>query len=179
MKLLCTFLSKRGYQRGKDSSFLQAPQTANSASFQQHPMHKGDDIWQNTCPHVQRGTHERFSPDSSRISLSGTIIDFTQIIQSFNNLCQTATTSADSLPQKNPSGVLMCPEKRTSLALTLHQLLPPVLSSQHTGKQAGIQLPITSPAASPGSCTQHPAQPWDLDITIPGLTQANTSPSLI
>lgn len=102
-----------------------------------------------------KGTHERFSSDSSRISLSGTIIDFTQIVQSFNNLCQTTTTSADPPPQKTLPGVLMGPDKRVFLALTLHQLLPPVLTLQ----QAVLQLLITcpAPAASPGKCTQHPA----------------------
>lgn len=82
-----------------------------------------------------KGAHERLSPDSSRISLSGTIIDFTQILQSFKSLCQTTTTSVDPLPQKNPSGVLMCPEKRASLALTFHYLLPPVLTLQHTRRE--------------------------------------------
>lgn len=47
--------------------------------------------------------------------LSGTIVDFTQIIQSFNNLRQT--TSADPLPQETPSGALICPEKGHPLPL--------------------------------------------------------------
>lgn len=110
LKLLCTFLRKRGYQGGKASCFIWGPQTAKPCILPAAPYAQRG---QYLAKH--KGTHERFSPGSSRISLSGTTVDFTQIIQSFNNLRQT--TSADPLPQETPSGVLMCPEKGHPLPL--------------------------------------------------------------
>lgn len=159
MKLLCTFLRKRGYKRGKDSCFLWGPQTAKFCILPAAPY--AQRRWY-LAKHVSvfKGTHERFSPDSSRISLSGTIIDSTQIIQSFNSLCQTTITSQLILFHRKTHQVFWCAQKkRASLALTLHQLLPPIFTLQHTGKHTVLQLLITSPAppASPGNCTQHPA----------------------
>lgn len=148
MELLCTFLRKRGYQRGKASCFIWGPQTAKPCIL---PAALYAQRGQYLAKH--KGTHERFSPGSSRISLSGTIVDFTQIIQYFNNLHQTTSST------RNPIRCSDVPRKRASLALTLHQLLPSVLTVQHTGKEAVLQLLITLPAppASPGSCAQHPA----------------------
>lgn len=124
------------------------------------PARKGDNLLLSMCPCIQRHTWKIFL-HSSGVPLSGTTMDFTQIIQSFNNLCQPAT-SAHPLPQESPSGTQICPEKKASLEHTLNHLLPPVFALQHTGQHAVLQLLITSsappacpaPPASPGNCTQ-------------------------
>lgn len=123
---------------------------------------------------VFKGIHERFSPDSSRISLSGTIIDFTQIIQSFNNLCQTATTSADPLPQ-----VFWCVQKK-GCPLPLLFISFCHLSSLYS-TQESKQCYSSPKLAQPHQATADNTQLllWDLYITIPCLSQSYKSASLV
>lgn len=148
------YLRKRGYWKGKDSCFLQGLHTAKLCNLPAATLHAKETIFWKAHVHIFKGTRERFSPDSSWMPLSGTTMDFTQIIPSFNSLCQPVT-SAGSLPHGSPSGIQICPEKEVSLVITFCHLFP--LYSTQINKRGYSSSPPALPSHTSLSTEPHRA----------------------
>ena len=116
-------------------------------------LHAKETIFGKAHAHIFKCTHGRFSTDSSRMPLPGTSMDFTQIFQSFNNLCQPMT-SADPLPQEKKTHQVFRPAQKRQLPL--HSLL---ITFCHLFSLYSIQVSRQCYSSSSPALPHQPAQP--------------------